>query len=119
MELMMTTVATAHVSGAGLGGVDQELTFSNLVHLFFEGNDPELAEAANQVELLHVQGPEAGIIESPGHHAERVTHEHLVHPVAGQEVRGRQLDVVSRIGGRDSQNVVLGVYHEVVCLEHG
>jgi len=70
MELMMTTVATAHVGGAGLGGVDQILTFSNLVHLFFEGNDSELAEAANQVELLHVQGPEAGIVESPGHHAE-------------------------------------------------
>jgi len=119
MELMMTAVATAHVGGAGLGGVDQVLTLSNLVYLFFEGDDPEFAEAANQVELLHVQGPEAGIVESPGHHAKRVTHKHLVHPMAGQEIRGRQLDVVPCIRGRDSQNVVLGVYHQVMCLEHG
>jgi len=119
MQLVMTAVPAAHVGGAGLGGVDQVLTLSNLVNLFFEGDDPEFSEAANQVELLHVQGPEAGVVKSPGHHPKRVTHKHLVHPMAGQEVRGRQLDVVPCIRGRDSQNVVLGVYHQVMCLEHG
>jgi hypothetical protein len=41
------------------------LSLSNLVYLFFEGNDPEFAEAANQIEFLHIQGPEAGIVKSP------------------------------------------------------
>jgi hypothetical protein len=65
MEFVMATIPAAHVGGAGLGGVDQILTLSNLVYLFFEGNDPKFAEAVNQVEFLHIQGPEAGVIKPP------------------------------------------------------
>ena len=65
MEFMVAAISAAHVGGAGLGCVDQVLTLSNLVYLFFEGNDPEFAETANQIEFLHIQGPEAGIVKSP------------------------------------------------------
>jgi len=68
MDLMMTAIPAAHVGGAGLGAVDQVLTLPDLVDLFLEGNNPELAKAADQFESLHIQGPEAGVVEPLGHH---------------------------------------------------
>jgi len=64
MEFVMTAILAAHVGGTGLGGVDQILTLSNLIYLFFEGNNPKFAKAADQVKFLHIQGPEAGVVKS-------------------------------------------------------
>ncbi len=107
----MTAVPAAHVGGAGFGAVDQVLTLPDLIDLFFEGNNPEFAKAADQFESLHIQGPEAGVVEPPGHYSKRVTHKHLVHPVAGQEVRGGQLNILPGLRGRDGQDVIFGVDH--------
>ncbi len=67
---------------------------------------------------MHVESPETGVVEPLGHHAKRVEHENLVHPVTGEEVRGGQLNVVPGFCGRDGENVIFGVNLEVVCIKH-
>ncbi len=69
MDLMMTAIPAMHVGSTGLGAVDQVLTLPDLIDLFLEGNNPEIAKAADQFESLHIQGPEAGVVEPPGHYS--------------------------------------------------
>ncbi len=114
----MAAIPTPHAGRAGLGAVDQILALPDLVDLFLERNHFEFAQAADQFELLHVESPETCVVEPFGHYAKRVAHEDLVHLVTGKEVRGGQLNVVLGFCGRDGENVIFGINHEVMCIEH-
>jgi hypothetical protein len=54
MDLVVTAMSTLHVGRAGLGTVDQVLTLSDLVDLLLEGDNLELAQAADQFKPLHI-----------------------------------------------------------------
>jgi hypothetical protein len=86
MDFRVAAIPAPHGGGAGIRTVDQVLPFTDLIYLLLHGNHSELAESPDEFEALHVQGPEAGVVESLGHDSERVAHEHLVHLVAGEEV---------------------------------
>ncbi len=70
VDLGVTAILTPHAGRAGFGAVNQILPLPDLVDLFLEGNDFEFAQAADQLESLHVQGPKAGVIKPLGHHSE-------------------------------------------------
>jgi hypothetical protein len=79
----VTAVATFYAGRAGIGAVHQALSLPDLVYLFLEGDHPEFTEPTNQLEALHVERAEAGVIEALRHHAKRVTHEDLIHAMTG------------------------------------
>ncbi len=57
VDLRVTAIPTPHAGRAGFGAVNKILPLPNLVNLFLEGDDFEFAQAADQFESLHVQGP--------------------------------------------------------------
>ena len=64
------------------GQVSDEVTLAKLIDSLLDGNDFEGAQGLGGLELLHVQGTEASVVESLGHDSKGVTHEDLVYPVA-------------------------------------
>ncbi len=64
------------------GQVSDEVTLAKLIDSLLDGNDLEGAQGLGGLELLHVQGTEASVVESLGHDSKGVTHEDLVYPVA-------------------------------------
>jgi hypothetical protein len=117
VDLGVTTIPAPHAGRAGFGAVNQILPLPDLVNLLLEGDDFEFAQASDQFESLHVQGPKAGVVKPLGHHSERVTHEHLIHSVAREICRG-QLDVIPGFLRGDGEDVIFSVNHQVVRVEH-
>jgi hypothetical protein len=66
---------------------------------------------------LHVEGPEAGVVESPRHDSKGVAHKNLIYPVTGHQIRGGQLHVVSGVRRGNGEDVIFDIRQEVVCIE--
>ncbi len=65
----MAPIPAPHGGGAGVGTVNQVLPLADLVNLFLHGDHPELAEPPDELEALHVQSSETGVVESLGHNS--------------------------------------------------
>ena len=68
---------------------------------------------------MHIKGPKTSVIKNLGHHPEGVTHKNLVDTVAREQVRGGELDVVLVVRGRDTDDVLFHIRHQVVGVEQG
>jgi hypothetical protein len=65
-----------------------------LVNLLLHWDNLGLAEILSSLELLHVEGTQASVIESFRHDAKGVTHENLIDSVTREKISAGQLDVV-------------------------
>jgi hypothetical protein len=63
VNLQMTPVSTPHHRHASVWTVNQILLFPDLVDLLLERDHSELAKTLDQLELLHVQGPQARVVK--------------------------------------------------------
>jgi hypothetical protein len=70
-------------------------------------------------EFLHIKGPKTSVIKNLGHHPEGVTHKNLVDMVTRKQVSSGELDVVLVVRGRDSDDVLPHIQHQVMGVEQG
>ncbi len=107
----MGFVATLEMNGSGLRKVEDEAALLELIDVLLNWHHLEAAQALSLLELLHVQGSEACVIEDLGHHPQGVTHKHLIDLVTGEQVSGGELDIVLVVSGGDAYNILLHVRH--------
>jgi hypothetical protein len=117
MYLRGNPVSALDVDGGVVGQVDDEVALPELVNLLLNGHHFEGAQLLGVLELLHVEGPEAGVVESPRHDPKGVTHEDLVYPVTRHQIRGGQLHVVSGVRRGNGEDVIFDIRQEVVCIK--
>ncbi len=88
MHLRGYPISTLDINRGVPGQIHDEVSFPELIHSFFNGHHLKGAQLLGILELLHVEGAKARIVEAPGKDPKGVAHEDLVHPVAGHQVRG-------------------------------
>ena len=88
MHLRGYSIPTLDVDRGVSGQIHDEVSFLELIHSFFDGHDLEGAQLLGVLELLHVEGAEARVVEAPGQDPKGVAHEDLIHPMAGHQVGG-------------------------------
>ncbi len=86
------------------------MSLAELVDSLLDGHHLEGAQLLCVLELLHVQGPQTGVVEAAGHDSEGVTHENLIYPMAGHQVGGGELHVVPRVGERNGEHVIFDIW---------
>ena len=67
MNLGGNPVSTLDVDGGVVGQVDDEVALPELVNSLLDGHHFERAQFLGILELLHVEGPEAGVVEPSRH----------------------------------------------------
>jgi hypothetical protein len=117
MNLGGNPVSALDVDGGVVGQVDDEVALPELVNSLLDGHYLEGAQLLGVLELLHVEGPEAGVVEPPRHDPKGIAHENLIYPVTGHQIRGRQLHVVSSVRRGNGEDVIFDIRQEVVRIE--
>ncbi len=117
MYLGGNPVSALDVDGGVVGQVDDEVALPELVNSLLDGHHFERAQFLGILELLHVEGPEAGVVEPPRHDPKGIAHENLIYPVTGHQIRGGQLHVVSSVRRRNGKDVIFDIRQEVVGIK--
>lgn len=116
VNLGAATVSAADTHGGGPGKVRHKLRLLQLVNSLFGGDHFKPADGLGRVELLHVQRPQAGVVETAGHYPKLIAQVDLTKAIATHEVDRAELDIEPGVSGGDGQDVVPDVGDQLVVI---